>query len=100
MTNKIEQLTVEQNLLQLWYLQQEIQELESKRKEKTNKLKEIEKKQLTVLDSLNEIKQEQAKIHQSSLKQQKKIRENEKQLEKKRPNAIKVFTPESHLLIK
>lgn len=90
LTDKIDQLVVKQNLLQLFHNAKEIADLEEKRKEKTQNLKEIEKSQIQLLDQLATNKQEQAKAHKSSLSQQKKIRDNEKQLEKKRPSAIKV----------
>ena len=52
-------------------------------------LNKLNKSQVDLLNKLEKEKQERAKLHQSNLKLQKKIRDNEKNLEKTRPNVIK-----------
>lgn len=90
LTGKIDKLNIKQNLIQLFNLQKEIAEWEEKKAAKTQKLVDLEKTQISLLEKLDANKRDQAKIHQQSLKQQKKIREGEKALEKKRPSAIEV----------
>jgi hypothetical protein len=100
LTEHIDKLVVKQNLLQLYYIKNEVQELEEKRISKLEKLKELDTSQVNLLAKLEKEKQDRAKLHQANLKLQKKIRENEKLLEKNRPSVIKVLLTTFHKLLR
>lgn len=90
LTERIAQFTIKHNLMQLFYIQEELGQLNKKKAEKMKLLSEISEKQSALLEDLKSEKQEQAKHQQEALKLQKKIRLAEKSMGQSRPDMIKV----------
>eukprot|EP01125_Pyxidicula_operculata_P018749 TRINITY_DN6693_c0_g1_i1.p1 TRINITY_DN6693_c0_g1~~TRINITY_DN6693_c0_g1_i1.p1 ORF type:complete len:407 (+),score=109.10 TRINITY_DN6693_c0_g1_i1:149-1222(+) len=90
LSSKLRRLLMKKVLIQLFYIQKELDEYSEKTKSKTDKIKEIEEKQVSLLATLKKDKKVQAKHHQEFLKLQKQYKDKLKESETDKPALIKI----------